>query len=274
MKKALKKNLSFKLTNFFAVLIFFVIYSHNADANIFLSHDINTFGNLAAGIQEEKFAVNVAKYLTSDSATKDLLLFESNPGDPTRNFDHDVLNALFSAGFDVTVTPNYATPFSGYDAIFVAENFPTVGFLDNNLLIDYANNGGGVYLAGGTGSHLIPSAPATEAAGWDSFLNYYGLGFEDNYNGIFNVPITSADPVFSGITSLNSGNGQSIVDLGTNSKARIIQTFQGENIYAKVDVDRTNAVPEPSSMFLLGSGILSSLVLKKNRKGASVKLGC
>ncbi len=133
-------------------------------------------------------------------------------------------------------------------------------------MIDYVNNGGGVYLAGGAGSHLIPSAPATEAAGWSSFLNHYGLAFESNFNNIFNVPITSTDPIFNGITSIKSGNGQSIIDLGTNPSAKILQKLGDENIYARIDVERQNVVPEPGTLFLLGSGLIGFIATKRKRQ--------
>jgi hypothetical protein len=69
---------------------------------IVVGHDINTLGTSVAGNSEATFAVNIANFLTSGSATKNLLLFESNPGDGTRDFDIDVSNALTGAGFKVT----------------------------------------------------------------------------------------------------------------------------------------------------------------------------
>ena len=128
------------------VLYFSAVVVKEANAAIVVAHDINTLGTSVAGSQEEKFAVNVASFLTTDSATKDLLLFESNPGDGTRNFASGVLNALSSAGFSVTVTSNYTTAYSAFDAVFIARDYPEGGFLDNTALINYANAGGGVYL--------------------------------------------------------------------------------------------------------------------------------
>jgi PEP-CTERM motif len=217
---------------------------------IVVGHDINTLGSFVAGSQESAFAVNVASYLTSGSATKSLLLFESNPGDGTRNFAPGVLAALTGAGFSLTVTSNYATSFSGFDALFVAQDFPTIGFLDNTALINYVSGGGGVYLAGGVG----PSA-ASEAAGWSAFLGHYGLAFASGgYNGINSVAITSNHPIFSGITRLGSGNGQSIINLGTDPDAQIVQFSGTQGVYAVVSV---GSVPEPGTVALLSVGLLA-----------------
>jgi hypothetical protein len=202
-----------------------------ATGRIVVGHDINTLATFLAGTNEETFAVNVAGFLTSDSATKNLLLFESNPGDGTRDFAAGVLTALMSAGFSVTVTADYTTPYTSYDAIFVAENYPEIGFLDNDALTAYANGGGSVYLAGGVG----PVA-STEAAGWSTFLGNFGLAFASDYNGIYTpVPITSSHPIFAGVTSLRAGNGQFIIDLGTNPNAQIVQRVGDNGVYAVVD---------------------------------------
>ncbi|MCO5125427.1 MAG: PEP-CTERM sorting domain-containing protein [Rhizobacter sp.] len=222
--------------------------SGNVHANaIIVGHDINTLGSFVAGSQESAFAVNVANYLTSGSATRSLLLFESNPGDGTRDFAPGVLAALTNAGFDVTVTSSYETPFSTFDALFVAQDYPTVGFLDNAALANYVSSGGSVYIAGGVG----PSA-ATEAQGWNMFLNQYGLAFSSaGYNGIDSVTINSSHPIFSGIASLGSGNGQSILDLGTNSNAQIVQFSGTEGVYAVV------SIPEPATVVLFGVGLFA-----------------
>lgn len=236
-----------------AILSLLVIVPENLEASaIVVGHDINTLGTTVAGSQEAHFAVNLANFLTSGKATKNLLLFESNPGDGTRNFATIVLNTLTNAGFALTVTPDYSTPFANFDAIFVAENYPAIGFINNTALITYVEAGGGVYLAGGVG----PSA-ATEAAGWQTFLKNYGLAFDtQQYNGLGNVAITSIHPIFAGITALRCGNGQSIIDLGTNPNTQIVQTQIGQGMYAVVNIPGPSPTPAPATIILLGSGLV------------------
>ena len=236
-------------------------------ANIVVGHDVNTLGTFVAGTNEATFAVNVADFLTAGDATKNLLLFEATPGDGSRDYSSVVLNALAAAGFNVTVTTNYAMSFTGFNAIFAAEQFPSISFLDNNAMINYVNSGGGVYLAGGVGNN-----PAVESAGWSTFLNHFGLAYATQYNGIDNVPITSSNPIFKGVTSLNSGDGQSIIDLGTNPNAQIVQFDGNQGVYAVVS---TSAVPEPTSFLLLLFGalppLLTRFVRSSGRKGHALQ---
>ncbi len=226
--------------------------------SIVVSHDINTFGTDVAGSQEATFAVNVANFLTSGDPTKNLLLFESN-SDGSRNFATNVLDALTNSGFTVTRTSDYTTPFYSFDAIFVAQDFPKVGFLNNTALINYVDGGGGVYLSGGVGG----PAPI-EAAGWNNFLNHYGLAFSSVYNNIYNVTVTSTHPLFAGITALGSGNGQSIIDLGTNPNTQIVQTQGGQGMYAVYE--SSAPAPEPATILLFGTGIAGLAVCRIRRK--------
>jgi hypothetical protein len=233
--------------------------------NIVVGHDVNTLGTAVAGANESTFAVNVANSLTAGDATKNLLLFEATPNDGSRDYAQVVLNALSTAGFNVTVTTNYAMSFSGFNAIFVAEQYPAINFLNNNAMINYVNSGGGVYLAGGVGPD-----PGVESAGWSTFLNHFGLAFATQYNGLTNVPITSSNPIFAGVTSLNCGDGQSIIDLGTNPNAQIVQFDGNQGVYATVSVN--SAVPEPCSfvLLILGAGV-SFVLLSPSRHFRSVR---
>lgn len=193
---------------------------------VVVAHDVNTLATADAGPQECAFAVNVAQFLTSGSATKKLLLYESSPGDSARDFSAVVVEALTNAGFAVTVTTSYTTPFTNFDAVFVAMQYPSGSFLDNAALTNYVNAGGGVYLAGGVGN---PGQAATEAAGWSSFLGSYGLAFGSSgpfggYNDLTKLTITNTtSPIFLGVTNLLCGAGSSIVALNTNASSQIIQ---------------------------------------------------
>ncbi|MEM8637994.1 MAG: hypothetical protein AAGG51_04125 [Cyanobacteria bacterium P01_G01_bin.54] len=230
-------------------------------AKIIVGHDVNTFGSRVANSEEENFAVNVANFLTTDSPDQNILLYESNPGDGSRNFSIGVIEALSDEGFSITLTSDYQTPFSGFDAIFVAQDFPTVDFLDNTDLIDFVDSGGGVYLAGGVGG----DGPSAEAAGWNTFLGNYGLAFAPNYNSINNVVITNTHPIFAGVNSLRSGNGQSIINLGTHPNSEIVQFSGSQGVYAVVDTP-SESIPEPSSIVSLLTLVTISLNAKLNHK--------
>jgi hypothetical protein len=233
-----------------------------AAQRIVVGHDVNTLGSFVAGANELQFAVNVAGWLTAGDATRRLLLYESNPGDGTRDFAPGVISALSGAGFDVTVTPDYTTPFAGFDAVFVAADFPATGFLDNAALRGFVDAGGGVYLAGG----VLLDATA-EAAGWNAFLGGFGLALAPSYNGFTVVPITSAHPIFAGVTSLRAENGQSILDLGTNPNAQLVQLANGQGVYAVANA--ASAVPEPATAALLLAGVLPLLVPATRRRAVT-----
>ena len=88
-----------------------------------------------------------------------------------------------------------------------------------------------------------------------------------NYNGINSVDITSAHPIFLGISSLGSGNGQSIIDLGTNPNAEIVQFASGQGVYAVVNT-AVNPIPLPPALLLFSSGIIGIMgfAMRKGRK--------
>jgi hypothetical protein len=226
-------------------------------SRIVVAHDINTLASGYATSEEQAFAVNLATFLTTDSGTNTLLMFDSNPGDPTRDFASSVITALTDAGFSVTVTDDYTTPFAGFGAVFLAMDWPIVGFIDNNALLTYAASGGGVYLAGGVGSDAIG-----EAAGWSPFLTAYGLGFATTYNEINgSVPVSGAHPIFAGVGALQAGSGQSIIDLGTNPSAQIVLTFDDQNMYAvATDIVPTDLLP--GRITAIKSGMLAKFVAK------------
>ena len=188
-----------------------------------VSHDINTFTTSLAGANEAKFAVNVANHIAG--ANGNLLLFRSNT-DLTRDWSSVITSALGTAGFSVTVTGNFSTDYTAFDAIFTSCDFPEMTFQNNQSLYQYVQAGGGVYLAGGVGCTAggIPGAPY-EAAGWAAFLSNFGLGFVTTTNNFLtSVGITSSHPLFAGVTGLKCGNGSSILDLGGNAQYGVIQT--------------------------------------------------
>lgn len=158
-------------------------------------------------------------------------------------------NAITGAGNSWTVST--AVPFNlatllNYDGIFLAGNA-----VDNNVLINYVNAGGNVYLAGGTGW----GGSVNEAAQWNTFLNHFGLGFGSSYNGITgNIAINSAHAIFNGVDHLYQNNGNDALDIiASDPAAQIILSSDGHGLYAVYDSG--TPVPEPSTMLLLAGGL-------------------
>ena len=89
--------------------------------------------------------------------------------------------AFTQAGHEWTVSKN--VPFNvetllQYDGVFLA-GFPA----NNEVLIDYVNRGGNVYLAAGTNDL---GGSAGEVRAWATFLGAFGLAYEPFYNrGLF-----------------------------------------------------------------------------------------
>ena len=102
-----------------------------------------------------------------------------------------------------------------FDAIFVG------GFsVDNNVLIEYVNSGGSVYLAAGSGT-TGGFDPVREAEAWREFANVFGFDFSEEYhiNAIGNVAIQNDHPLFIDVDHLANGNGQTIIRLDSATPA-------------------------------------------------------
>jgi len=129
---------------------------------------------------------------------------------------HHLKNAMEGAGH--TWTLDHTVPFTiesvkQYDGIFLSGNVA-----DNQVLIDYVNGGGNVYLCGGTGAG---GGAAGEAKQWKSFLNAFGFEFEGkSYNGSSGArPIADTHPVLAGVTQLYFANGSAVNDIKPDDTA-------------------------------------------------------
>jgi hypothetical protein len=156
------------------------------------------------------FAKNIATWFTG-GGTGRFLVFSSNF---SLTASSPLCPTLIGAGHTCTV--DTSLPFDlptlqGVDGVFLAGKV-NGGVPDNNVLIQYVENGGHVYLAGGTGEFNDASE---EAAAWNQFLKHFGVAFDGSaYNGVIGTfPISSSHPTFVGVSSLYQNNGNDIVEL-------------------------------------------------------------
>ncbi|HYD00928.1 MAG TPA: hypothetical protein VEB22_06845 [Phycisphaerales bacterium] len=124
---------------------------------------------------------------------------------------------MTNAGYGWDVNP--AVPFTlatlqSYDAVFLCGATGS-GAANAAILAQYVFGGGSVLVMAGTGDF---GNAAGEAAGWNPFLNLFGLGFGTEWFAVgpslLSVPtLPSAHPVGSLLTSASWGFGQTAMDL-------------------------------------------------------------
>lgn len=213
----------------------------------------NTGFSTAGGANAANFVSSVSTWFTGGATGNNFLAYTNNFG-----FTQSSLNAAMAGNswtVSTAVTFNLAT-LLGYDAVFVG------GFAaDNQVLIDYVNAGGNVYLAGGTASITVqtPGGPVGGAAGealaWNTFLGAFDMEFESSYNGIGgNVNVTgSGHPIFNGVTQLYQNNGSSIINV-TGPNAQVLISQGQDGLYAIYD--GTIPLPTAGGMGLAGLALL------------------
>ena len=246
-----RKTISKSLLVYVVCLFLITFGSPGLQAAVVVNNDEWTLSNTgfanALG-DTELFVTNLASFF-SGGAAGTFHAYTNNFG-----FTQSSLSATLGvSGHTYTTGTGFAfTPenITGYDAIFLGGFY--LDSAEISTLIDYANSGGHVYLAGGT---AVGSA-ATEAAAWNPFLNTFGMSYASSYNGISgNIDVTSAThPIFDGVSVLYQNSGSSISGTG------IQVSLNGQGLYA------VSAIPIPAAVWLFGSGLIGLIGIARRKE--------
>lgn len=211
------------------------------------------------------FARNIAEFLTGAPSGANLLAYSENFGLTGSNLANEMTNAGHSWTVD-TSSAFTLELLQNFDAVYVGGR---VGGSDPDaqVLADYVNAGGSVFIMGGAGSTGgYGGNPVLESDAWNPFLNAFGLAFSNTYDagsGTFD-PEDTDHPIFAGVDGLFQSVGQGIIDLdNTDDRARTFLNFQtvGDETRGRYAVYE---IPAPGS---LGALALCALIAPRRRRG-------
>jgi hypothetical protein len=146
-----------------------------ASGTLVLSHDewpLSATG-FSKAPDAATFARNMASWFTGGKTGR-FLVYSENFGLAGAS---PLCPTLIGAGHTCTI--DTSLPFNlhtlqGFDGVFLAGKV-NGGVPDPTVLIQYVEQGGHVYLAGGTG---VFGDASGEAAAWQTFLTHFGLAFD------------------------------------------------------------------------------------------------
>jgi hypothetical protein len=250
------KRTFFRVVVIFAVLLCTV--SSASAGRVVVNNDEWTTSNTgfatAGAANATAFVQNLANFMNVAGGMGNFLVYANNIA-----YGSDFETALTAAGhavaYDVGI-PFDLPSLSIYDGIFLGG----AGFGKNDdVLTEYVQNGGSVYLVGGTAA----GNATQEADRWNGFLDDFGFQYGSPYNSVSgNRSVASSHPLFTGVTQLYFNNGNPLALNGLNSIAEIVLADPASS-FALIGVNEE--VPEPSTVLLLGLGLCGFGFLRTRR---------
>ncbi|WP_240705211.1 VPLPA-CTERM sorting domain-containing protein [Pacificoceanicola onchidii] len=168
----------------------------------------------------------------------------------------------------VTTQTAFETALGTSDTVIVGGN---IGVASISLLHDFVSDGGSVVVTLGTA--LVGNGTSfSEAAGWNPFLNSYGMQAGNNYSPLPQfTPISVIEDGTSlddGVSNILWGYGNEITLTGSNPNAGLVAGLSGAIPISAIGVYSVAAeVPLPAGLPLLLAG-LGGLAMVRTRKTA------
>jgi hypothetical protein len=137
----------------------------------------------------------------------------------------------------VSTAPRTLAELLAFDGVFVG------GFaVDQQLLTDYVQAGGNVYLCAGSGVLGHFGDNVVEAAAWNTFLANFDIQLESSPNGLGGVlPVESSHPLLAGVAELYQDVGMDAVVLG--GRAEVAEFLSGHEMITVYDGSAVASLP-------------------------------